>query len=342
MMTKLTKYSRRILVGLLTLTYILSPNLNAGGSEMDLKEPSDSPAVLRRQFLALHQKVVEGDQHAAMVLRSWRRRGVGDENLYVNLPLLERQAKKSDDAAAWGKVAVGYLLGQGGAEIDHQKARVLLEKASSAGDALSTHNLGVIYSDALGVPRDLEKAKHYYLLEFEQGRSDGLMSLGNFARDAGESDQAVAYYIKAADHGVHECYKRAADLLRNKRQPVEKRKRGLELLEKAAALGDARAAYEAGAAYFDGEDGVPAEQGKAAKYFSQALESKWAGRVHDFFYADNPRERGSEKLPARRRALMSQASSQTLKSEVTGFAEKLERKHQQVLKENDRASKARK
>jgi hypothetical protein len=308
-------------------------SLAISAEEMSIKEPSNDEALLRRQFRVLHERVANGDQQAEKVLRAWRRRGVGNEDLYVNVAAAEKKiANGNNDPALLGKVGGAYLLGQGGVEIDSQKARALLEPASAAGDALASHNLATIYSEGIGEPKDVFKAREYYLLSAEQGRAEGFAHVGNIERDAKNIKGAIEFYIKAGEKGDSAGFKKAADFLLKKNAPVEDRKRGLACLERAAAMGDYRAAYEAGGIYFDGEPGIAPDRSLAARYFSQTLESKWEHRVHEFFYPANPRERELAKKPQRDAALNEMTAKRKQDTSTEVFLSKLNRTHGETLK----------
>ena len=78
---------------------------------------------------------------------------------------------------------------------DQTLARYWLEKAAKAGDVAAQNNLGVMYADGIGGPRDMEKALYWYGRSAEGGSTVAKSNLGvNIALGNGTRRN----YMKAA------------------------------------------------------------------------------------------------------------------------------------------------
>ena len=79
------------------------------------------------------------------------------------------------------------------------------KKRAEAGDASAQYNLGVMYRNGNGVPKDDAEAVKWYRKAADQGHADSQLSLGdNYAAGHGvpkDDAEAVKWYRKAADQG---------------------------------------------------------------------------------------------------------------------------------------------
>ena len=140
----------------------------------------------------------------------------------------------SDVASAWA----AYQRG------DHATALRILKPLAEAGNADAEYDLGTMYSDGHGVPRDPRQAEAWWEKAANQGQPDAQFSLGFLLLNgAGEGDNAVAANPSA----------------------------GLPWLEKAAAQGHPSAEYFLGYLYWSGT-GVTFDPQKALQYTLQAAE----------------------------------------------------------------------
>lgn len=157
--------------------------------------------------------------------------------LVLGLALLSGRAwadPASDLAAAW----TAYLRG------DHAQALKVIKPLAEAGNADAEYNLGTMYSDGHGVPRNEREAQAWWEKAANQGQADAEFSLGfMLLNGAGDGPNAVAANPQA----------------------------GLPWLEKAAAQGHASAQYFLGYVYWSGMT-VPADPEKALDYSLRAAE----------------------------------------------------------------------
>ena len=77
--------------------------------------------------------------------------------------------------------------------------------AAEQGDASAQDDLGLMYADGRGVPRDSTEAVRWYRLAAEQGLADGQKNLGDMYMDGRgvpqDETEAVRWYRLAADQG---------------------------------------------------------------------------------------------------------------------------------------------
>lgn len=139
-----------------------------------------------------------------------------------------------DLAAAWA----AYLRG------DHAQALKVIKPLAEAGNADAEYDLGTMYSDGHGVPRDPREAEAWWEKAANQGQAEAEFSLGFLLLyGAGEGPNAVDADPQA----------------------------GLPWLEQAAAQGHASAQYFLGYLYWSGI-AVPADPEKALDYSLRAAE----------------------------------------------------------------------
>ncbi len=145
----------------------------------------------------------------------------------------------ADDAA---DVAAGWAAYQKG---DHARALKILKPLAEAGNADAQYDLGSMYSDGHGVPRDPREAKAWWEKAANQGQTDAEFSLGFLLLyGAGEGDTAIA-----ADPAA-----------------------GLPWIEKAGSQGSLAAQQFLAYQYWSGTL-LPADQAKAVYWASRMAES---------------------------------------------------------------------
>jgi uncharacterized RDD family membrane protein YckC len=136
-----------------------------------------------------------------------------------------------------------------------------LQKAADQGNARAQNDLGWLYENGQGVPKDLGKAADLYQKAADQGDADAQFNLGNLYRDGRgvpqDSEKAIELYRKATDG-----YQKVAD---------QKFREAAELYQKAADQGDADAQFNLGCLYQNGQ-GVPKDLEKAAKLYREAAD----------------------------------------------------------------------
>lgn len=175
------------------------------------------------------------------------------------LVLLAGSARADDASSRLAEAWAAYLRG------DHAAALKVIEPLAEAGNADAQYDLGTMYSDGHGVPRDEHKAEAWWQKAAQQGQADAEFSLGFLlVYGAGEGEDAVL-----ADPAA-----------------------GLPWLQKAAAQGHASAEYFLGYLYWSGI-AVPADPEKALTY---SLDAAAQGRADAEYQAGSilAGERGAQ------------------------------------------------
>ena len=116
-----------------------------------------------------------------------------------------RKAAEQGDAKAQTNLGVMYAEGKGIPK-DAQKAMKWFRKAAEQGLALAQYNLGVTYAFGKGVPKDAQKAVKWYRKAAEQGLAFAQYDLGNmYSGGRGipyDAQKAMKWYRKAAEQGL--------------------------------------------------------------------------------------------------------------------------------------------
>jgi TPR repeat protein len=247
------------------------------GSTLDLSQPSSDAAQLRRQAYALHQKAAQGDKQAAAQLAAWKRQGIGDVRLYVNVAAMEKLCAERDDPELVGQLGMAILDGKGGVVRDVPRGLALMEQACAKGSVSATLNLGLIYLNGLqapDLPVDAAKARRYFEKLIERGDPRGHFELGYVASNLDKDHlAAAAHFERAGESGLSEGWRMAGLSLLASGAPIGERRRGVALLERAAALGDTRAAWRLGVIYWTGTDLAERDLAKATSFLLPVIQS---------------------------------------------------------------------
>lgn len=126
---------------------------------------------------------------------------------------------------------------------DYATALAEFKAAADQGDAVAQYNLGLMYYNGQGVPRDDQLAAAWFRKAADQGHAVAQYNLG---------------LMYAIGQGVPQDYKQAAAWYR-----------------KAADQGDAAAQSSLGDMYWGGE-GVPQDYRQAVAWFRKAADQEWA------------------------------------------------------------------
>lgn len=302
----------------------------------DLVKPAAEATTLRRQAYALHRLAADGDKRASAVLAAWKRQGVGNSRLYVNVAKLEKLAAERNDPEMWARLGLAYLRGEGGVSPDAPRGIALLEKASDAGNNSATLNLGLLYflaQETTEVPRDPEKAKGYFQLLAQRGDPRGTMEIGWIYRDVDKDPARAAESFEMAGRaGIVEGYKKAGQILRfHPEAPIEQRRHGLELLQKASDSNDLEATLVVGLAYLGGAPEAPQDLTVAARHLTRVLESRYPSlhnRLLDALYGLQPGAKGGGPTPtalaARQQGLRQIENRRAADPAVEKFLKRLE------------------
>ena len=165
-----------------------------------------------------------------------------------------------------------YQNGQGVPK-DLVKAAELYQKAADQGNAAARNNLGLLYQNGQGVPKDLRKAAELYQKAANQGNAAAQNNLGwlyeNGQGVPKDLKKAAELYQKAADQGNAAAQNNLGSLYENGQGVPKDSKKAAELYQKAADQGNAFAQNNLGLLYENGQ-GVPKDLGKAAELYQKA------------------------------------------------------------------------
>lgn len=131
------------------------------------------------------------------------------------------------------------------------EVREQIKKADS-GDMSAQFDVGVAYDLGKGAPKDIDKAKKYYLLAAEQEHAEAQNSLGSLYEAEGNNIEAASWYYKAAQHNHPLAMNSLAIYYIKGVGMPEDKKKGLELYTKSAELGWCGAMYNLGIEYISG------------------------------------------------------------------------------------------
>jgi TPR repeat protein len=179
-------------------------------------------------------------------------------------------------SADFEKGAEAYKQGDYSGAI--QKWRPLAEK----GDMDAQFNLGLMYHDGLGVPRDSNESDKWYKLSFEglmkaalKGDSYAQHSLGfmyNFGAGAPlDNKEAMKWYTFAAGNGNRESQHFIGSLYELGEGVPRNKSEAIKWYTKSAEAGNAYSQATLGRIYETG-DGVPQDNMEAAKWYKKAAE----------------------------------------------------------------------
>jgi len=248
-----------------------------GAVVVDVATPSSDGATLRRQVNALHVRSANGDNQAEAVLASWKRQGIGERTLYMNVVKIDKLALERLDPQLISELGMAHIIGEGGLQRDVDHGLTLIEEASSSGDSSATLSLEEVYELGTKNPDwgiDLRRVRKHLETIAKKGDPLGFFGLGNIYNVYDKDPlKAVDAFEQAGNGGVAKAYRRAGVLLRQGNMTKAQKRRGLDLIEQAAAMGNYAAAAHAGLIYFDGTSDTPRDVPKAIKYMTSVLES---------------------------------------------------------------------
>ena len=150
---------------------------------------------------------------------------------------------------------------------------------ANQGNAQAQYNLGVMYNNGQGVPKDEAQAVAWYRKAAEQGNAVAQNSLG-FMYDNGrgvpkDEAQAVAWYRKAAEQGYAMAQFNLGVMYANGQGVPKDEAQAVAWYHKAAEQGYANAQYNLGNRYRDGR-GVPKDEAQAVAWYRKAAEQGYA------------------------------------------------------------------
>lgn len=117
----------------------------------------------------------------------------------VHATLIKR-AEEADDPVA--NREIGQMLYSKG---DYAIAFQYWTKAAGQGDAVSHHNLSVIYRQGEGVEKDIKKSIHHSAKAAIAGHPEARLHLGVYEAQEGNMERALKHWIIAANLGLDEA-----------------------------------------------------------------------------------------------------------------------------------------
>jgi TPR repeat protein len=160
-------------------------------------------------------------------------------------------------------------------------ALMLMNAEKGQGKAML--NLGLLYEQGIGVPRNFSKALEWYRKAGDAGEGEGHMRVGRCYEigmgAAVDMHKAVEGFEKAHALGYVPAMSRLADVYLNGRGAARDENKGFDLLTRAAEAGDAAALFDLGRIALNGLYSRKTEAEKARAWFLKAAEAGHAGGI---------------------------------------------------------------
>jgi uncharacterized protein len=145
----------------------------------------------------------------------------------------------------------------------------------TAGNAEAQFNLGVLYEQGNGVPKDYVQAVNWYRKAAEQGDTDAQLMLG-LMYVAGDAVQATNWFRKAAEQGLSKAQFNLGVMYSNGDGVPKDHVQAANWYRKAAERGQANAQFGLGWMYANG-DGVPKNNVQAHMWYNLAAAQGFKG-----------------------------------------------------------------
>ena len=163
---------------------------------------------------------------------------------------------------------------QQGTEAETPKKMVAdLMKRAERGDAQAQWELGIMYHEGQGVPKDAAKAIEWIQKAAAQGVAKAQFSLGGMYRYGSgvskDAAKAIEWYQKAAAQGGADAQHNVGQIYYNGEGVLKDVAKAVEWFQKAAAQGEVNSQALLGTMYYSGE-GVLKDAAKAVEWFQKA------------------------------------------------------------------------
>ncbi|KAI9325696.1 hypothetical protein DFJ73DRAFT_868777 [Zopfochytrium polystomum] len=197
-----------------------------------------------------------------------------ERNLAADMAISLQISTEGGNSVSQKNLGLLYLNGRGVPK-DPSMAAHWFRKAAEQGNAAAQNNLGLMYRNGNGVLKNLAETLHWFQEAANQGDPDGLHNLGILYSDgegvAQDLAQAAAWFRKAAQKG-HAQSQANLGILHKHGQGVQRDlAAAAHWFKKAADQGNTDGLTHLGFLYRDG-DGVPMDLCKAADLFQKAAE----------------------------------------------------------------------
>lgn len=185
---------------------------------------------------------------------------------------VERLIALKDDVFAQFNLGRMYSEGQGVPK-DEKQGFACFEKAANHGHARAEYNLGVMHTHGQGVPKDDKKAKSWFERAANHGDVGAQYALGivySSGKDVPKDyKQAMFWYEKAAKQEHAGAQYALGAIYANGHGVAKDDRQALAWFERAANHGDAEAQFNVGVRYENGQ-GVPKDDKQAIVWFEKA------------------------------------------------------------------------
>ena len=155
-----------------------------------------------------------------------------------------------------GESTTSPPVAQEAAKVSPEQELAALTKKAEAGDAIAQNNLGVMYANGEGVPKDAVKAVEWYQKAALQGEASAQNNLGAmYANGEGvpkDAAKAVEWYQKAAVQGNAIAQHNLGVRYANGEGVPKDAAKAVEWIQKAAVQGEASAQSNLGLGYANG------------------------------------------------------------------------------------------
>lgn len=234
--------------------------------------PKDEEKALEYYYTAANAGQAQAQCEVAMAYL------LGKNGLNVNYPEAYKYvnaAIEQEEPRAYKIMGDIYYYGLGTTE-DNDKAAEWYKKASDAGNIAASTQLAEMYIHGVGVPKNESKAYQLYKTAADADDMNGLGGVGvcfeNGFGVAKNIPTAVSYYKKAAEKGHDYSTYRLYLLYRDGNGVSKDTNLAIQYLRQAADNGDNDAIYRLGLEYWTGEI-LHEEPATAIKYMKQAAEN---------------------------------------------------------------------
>jgi uncharacterized protein len=183
------------------------------------------------------------------------------------------------NARAQGNLGVMYQNGKGVPK-DEKRAFFWYLKAAEQGIARAQADLGFLYANGNGVAQDYQQAVVWYRKAAEQGYAEAQFNLG-VMYDVGngvpkDEQQAIVWYRKAAEQDYARAQFNLGDMYQNGNGVPKDEQQAIVWYRRAAEKGNASAQFNLGLIYEFG-NGVPKDKQQALVWYRKAAEQGNAG-----------------------------------------------------------------
>jgi TPR repeat protein len=184
--------------------------------------------------------------------------------------------KAADQRYAPAQSNLGWMYANGeGVPKDSAEALKWYRKAADQGYAPAQHTLGLMYAKGEGVAKDSAEAGKWYRKVFDQGDAPAQSTLSwIYANGEGvpkDSAEAVKWYRKAADQGDAKAQCNLGVMYANGEGVPKDSAEAVKWYRKAADQGITRAEFNLGLMYANGE-GVPKDSAEPVEWYRKVFD----------------------------------------------------------------------